>query len=129
MDYDEPLPPFETRYPGKLEACLKQPFQEFSGSELYESTAAKASILFYLIIKNHPFINGNKRMAVGIMLVWLHINGLWINVHPDRLYDVAMVAAGSEHSDKEHVLRALEELFKDKIINLNDKKTFQEQNI
>lgn len=70
LDYDKPIPDFITRQPHKLESCLRQPFQNFNGKDLYPTLINKAVLLFYLIIKNHPFENGNKRMAVTITLVF-----------------------------------------------------------
>lgn len=55
--FDEPIPDFSTRFPGILESCLATPFQTFSGKSLYPTVIGKASILFYLMIKNHPFQN------------------------------------------------------------------------
>ena len=53
-------------------------FQSFSGKDLYPTLATKASILFYLMIKNHPFQNGNKRIAITTLLTFLYENGKWI---------------------------------------------------
>jgi prophage maintenance system killer protein len=66
MPFNEPIPPFSTRFPGKLESCLEQPFQTFDNKSLYYFFIQKAAILFYLVVKNHPFNNGNKRMAVTL---------------------------------------------------------------
>lgn len=57
LAFDEPIPDFSTRYPNILESCLATPFQSFSGKSLYSGLISKASILFYLMIKNHPFQN------------------------------------------------------------------------
>lgn len=72
FSYDEPMPEFATRFPGKLESCLYQPFVEFDGKALHYHLTKKSAVLFYMIIKNHPFLNGNKRMAVTITLVFLY---------------------------------------------------------
>ena len=60
MTWNEPIPDFETRYPGKLESCLASPFQTFDKKDLYKGLIHKAAILFYLMIKNHPFQNATK---------------------------------------------------------------------
>ena len=64
LAFDEPIPDFTTRFPNRLESCVLTPFQTFSGKALYPTLVAKAGILFYLMIKNHPFQNGNKRIAI-----------------------------------------------------------------
>jgi len=61
LGYDEPIPSFGSRYPNILESCLAVPFQTFNRKNLYRGLVKKAAILFYLLIKNHPFQNGNKR--------------------------------------------------------------------
>jgi death-on-curing protein len=70
MSWDEPIPDFETRYPNVLESCIMVPFQKFNRKYLYPGLIGKAAILFYLLIKNHPFQNGNKRIAVTTLLVF-----------------------------------------------------------
>ena len=55
MSFNEPIPDFSTRFPNILESCLATPFQTFSGKSLYPNLISKASMLFYLMIKNHPF--------------------------------------------------------------------------
>ena len=93
MDYGEPMSEFSTRYPNKLESCLEQPFATFDGKDLYPTLLEKATLLFYLVIKNHPFENGNKRMAVMLMLVFLFKNHKFISVNPDSLYELALIVA------------------------------------
>jgi len=62
--WGEPIPDFETRYPNILEACIGAPFQTFDKKSLYKGLEEKAAVLFYGLVKNHPFQNGNKRIAV-----------------------------------------------------------------
>jgi len=57
LSFDEPIPDFSTRFPNILESCLATPFQSFFQKSLYPTLISKASILFYLMIKNHPFQN------------------------------------------------------------------------
>jgi death on curing protein len=51
------------RDPGGLEASLAQPQMTFGGVELYASLTEKAAALGFSLINNHPFIDGNKRIA------------------------------------------------------------------
>ncbi|MHC4679774.1 MAG: Fic family protein, partial [Planctomycetota bacterium] len=59
LTFEEPIPDYSTRFPHTLESCLLTPFQKFSRKPLYPTFVAKASILLYLLIKNHAFENGN----------------------------------------------------------------------
>jgi death-on-curing family protein len=113
MNYDsEPIPPFHTRSPGMLESCLSEPFQTFAGKDLYPSFSKKAAVLFYLVIKNHPFQNGNKRMSIVLAQVFCYVNKKWLDIPPDKLYQIAITVAESEAKDKESVVKTLEKAFK-----------------
>lgn len=108
MDYNEPIPDFVTRYPNVLESSLAVPFQEFGGRPAYRGLIGKASILFYLMIKNHPFQNGNKRIAMTTLLVFLYKNHKWLKVDRKNLYNFAVWVAESPAEFKDEVLRSIE---------------------
>ena len=105
---DEPIPDFSTRFPGILESCLGTPFQTFGGRALYPSLVARASILFYLIVKNHPFQNGNKRIAVTTLLYFLFKHGKWLNVDLPQFLNVTRWVAQSRSKEKDCVILAIE---------------------
>ena len=81
LSFDEPIPDFSTRFSN----VFVTPFQRFSGKALYPTLVAKASILFYLMIKNHPFQNGNKRIAITILLTFLFCNGKWLKADTQEM--------------------------------------------
>ena len=60
---------------GMLESALANPFQSFGDVELYPSIQAKAAQLCFGIVKNHPMIDGNKRLGTHVMLVFMALNG------------------------------------------------------
>ena len=60
---------------GMLESALSNPFQSFGDVELYPSIQAKAAQLCFSIVKNHPMIDGNKRLGTHVMLVFMALNG------------------------------------------------------
>ena len=60
---------------GMLDSALANPFQSFGNKELYPSVQAKAAQLCFGIVKNHPMIDGNKRLGTHVMLVFLALNG------------------------------------------------------
>lgn len=112
MNYDnEPIPPFHTRSPGVLESCLGEPFQTFDGESLHTSFSRKSAVLFYLVIKNHPFQNGNKRMAVVLTAIFCYVNKRWLNIEPKDLYDIACDVANSKPNEKERFIIVLEKTF------------------
>jgi len=118
LSFNEPIPDFSTRYPNILESCLATPFQTFTGKSCYPSLINKASILFYLLIKNHPFQNGNKRIAMTTLFVFLYKNTKWLRVDTQELYNFTMWIAQSPPRFKEETLRAINKFVKANIAGL-----------
>lgn len=118
MTWDEPIPDFGTRFPNVLESCMKVPFQTFSAKPLYQGLIGKAAILFYLLIKNHPFENGNKRIAVMTLLVFLTKNRKWLTVPNDAFYKIAVKVAESDPKLKDRYVNILKSFLKANIVNL-----------
>jgi len=59
-----------------LESAVESAFQSFGGVDLYPTVIEKAAKLAYGIAMNHPFADGNKRIAAAAMLLFLKLNGL-----------------------------------------------------
>ena len=112
MSFNEPIPDFSTRFPNILESCVATPFQSFGGKSLYPDIISKASILFYLMIKNHPFQNGNKRIAMTTLFVFIHKNNKWIKVDAQELYNFTMWIAQSPSKFKAETVKAIEKFLK-----------------
>lgn len=113
LSWDEPICDFSTRYPGILESCLRKTFQTYDGRDLYPNLADKAANLFYFMNKNHPFLNGNKRIAVTTLLVFLSLNGKWLKVNPEALYQMAVDVAASKPSYKDSVVKEIKRFLLD----------------
>ena len=107
MEWDEPIPEFSTRYPKVLESCIATPFVTFDSNYLYRGLKAKAAILFYLLIKDHPFQNGNKRIAVTALLIFLMKNKHWMKVGTREFYNFAAWVASSPSELKEDTVNAV----------------------
>lgn len=118
MGFNEPIPDFSTRFTGKLESCLAQPFQKFSKKSLYRGFTAKAAVMFYLLVKNHPFQNGNKRIAITSLFVFLHKNKKWLRVDTRELYNFAVWVAESNPRLRHEVLLAIEKFLSGYIVDL-----------
>ena len=119
LPFEEPIPSFSTRFPNILESCLATPFQSFSQKSLYQGLKLKASILFYLMLKNHPFQNGNKRIAMTTLLVFLYMNKKWIKADLQELFNFAIWVASSPPQFKDEVVKAIEKFLKLHIVKLN----------
>jgi death on curing protein len=120
MRWNEPIPEFSTRYPNVLESCLAVPFQKFARRNLYEGLESKAAILFYLMIKNHPFQNGNKRIAVTTLLLFLYKNKKWLDVSNETLYRFSILVAQSPAEIKSEIVTLVENFLNKYIKNLSD---------
>jgi death-on-curing family protein len=112
LSFSEPIPDYSTRFPNILESCLAAPFQTFDGKSLYPTLLDKAALLFYLMIKNHPFRNGNKRIAMTTLFVFLYMNKKWLRVDPQALYNFTVWIAASPASLKDDTVRGIARFMK-----------------
>ena len=79
-----------------LDSALSAPFQTFDGEDVYPSLQQKASRLCFGLVKNHPFVDGNKRIGAHIMLVFLALNGIELQYTQTELSDtILQLAAGT----------------------------------
>ncbi len=115
LSFNEPIPDFSTPFPNVLESCVVTPFQRFSGKSLYPSLIAKAAILFYLMIKNHPFQNGNKRIAITTLLTFLLGNGKWLKADNQELYNFTVWVAQSPAEFKDQVVSAIQKFIRGRL--------------
>ena len=84
---------------GMLDSALNAPFQTFGGEDVYPSLQQKAARLCFGLVKNHPFLDGNKRIGAHVMLVFLALNGIELQHTQTELSDVILqLAAGTIQS-------------------------------
>lgn len=79
-----------------LESALLSPFQSFDDKDLFPSIQAKAARLGYGIIKNHPFVDGNKRIGTHLMLLFLYFNNVELSYTQEELSEIVLMIASSE---------------------------------
>jgi len=93
---------------GALQAAAARPRATFEGDDLYPDLISKAAALMESVIKNHPFIDGNKRTAITATGIFLQRNGCRLDASQDDLYRFTMaMATGSRGvKDAEEWLRA-----------------------
>lgn len=75
-----------------LDSALESAFQTFGGAELYPSIEEKGARLGYSLIANHAFVDGNKRIGVFVMLIFLEVNGIELDCTNE---DVAAAGLGT----------------------------------
>jgi prophage maintenance system killer protein len=96
-------------------------YQTFNKKELYPSLDEKAAMLLYLAVKNHSFIDGNKRIAAALFLMYLNRNNYLYRPNGEkRIADNALVAlclmiASSNPKEKDIIVKVVVNL-----INLNN---------
>ena len=80
---------------GLLDSALAAPFQSFEGRTPYPSLQQKAARLGYGLVKDHPFVDGNKRIGAHAMLVFLALNRIEMDYTQEELADTFLnLAAG-----------------------------------
>ena len=85
---------------GSLASAMSSPFHSFEGNDLFPSIQQKAARLAYGLVKNHPFIDGNKRIGAHAMLVFLAVNGIELSYEQQELIDVILSVASGETDRK-----------------------------
>jgi len=83
---------------GLLESAVHTPFQSFNGTDAYPSLQQKAARLCYGLVKNHAFLDGNKRIGVHAMLVFLSLNNIELEYSQEELSDIILKIAAGECS-------------------------------
>ena len=81
---------------GLLDSALSNPFQLFGGEELYPSIQAKAAQLCFGLVRNHPMLDGNKRLGAHVMLVFLALNGYELSYTQQELSNTILSLASGE---------------------------------
>jgi death on curing protein len=84
-----------------LESALAVPATTFGGSYLHGDLHEMAAAYLFHLVKNHPFVDGNKRTGLMAMLVFLGLNGLRLEASEDELTDVVLAVADGRISKAE----------------------------
>ncbi|MCK5058668.1 MAG: type II toxin-antitoxin system death-on-curing family toxin [Candidatus Aminicenantes bacterium] len=79
-----------------FESALAQPRATFDGIELYPDIIAKAAALGFLLVANHPFVDGNKRVGHAAMEVFLVLNGCEIEATVDDQEQIILAVASGQ---------------------------------
>lgn len=97
---------------GKLEGILAAIYQNIFGLEVYPSLEEKAAHLLYFIVKDHPFIDGCKRIAATLFLEFLNRNHALIKngkiiISNDTLVAITVLTAESNPEEKEVIIKLI----------------------
>jgi len=81
---------------GLIESALAQPKVTFGGEELYPDLVGKAAALAYSFAKNHGFIDGNKRIALASLDMFLRVNDHKLDASIEVVVNTILAVASSE---------------------------------
>ncbi len=87
---------------GLLQSAIAQPKASFNEQFLHTDLYEMAAAYLFHIARNHPFLDGNKRVALATALVFLDFNSVEIHAQPDSLYEIT-VAAAEGKADKTQI--------------------------
>lgn len=99
---------FHPRDAGLLASALARPATTVFGADAYETLELKAAVLLESLARNHALVDGNKRTAWTLMVLFLWINGHQHDMAPDTAFDLVLgVARGElEPLDAAAIIRA-----------------------
>jgi death-on-curing protein len=86
---------------GLLESALAMPEATYADEELHSTLYEKAAAYLFHLVKNHPFVDGNKRIALAVALIFLAMNDIRIEATDDELVDTVLGAAEGRISKAE----------------------------
>lgn len=87
-----------------LESAVAQPHASFDGADLYPTLAAKGAALAFSLVRNHPFVDGNKRAGHAALETFLVLNGFEIESSVPEQEWVFLSLAGGSLSREDFVL-------------------------
>ncbi len=79
-----------------LDSALESAFQTFDGKELYPTKEEKGARIGCSLISNHAFVDGNKRIGMYVLLIFLETNGIKIRPSVDEVARVGLALAAGE---------------------------------
>ncbi len=104
---NEATPLFGNERDHAFDSILSNIEQTFGGEPLYQSAEERAAHLLYFIIKDHPFTDGNKRIACFMFLLYLKLQNIIIKLNENGLVALALLIAESDPVQKDLMIRLI----------------------
>ena len=98
----------EVRDVGLLESASARPRSTAFGEDAYPSIHGKAAALLHSIARNHPLVDGNKRLALASSIAFYGLNGFRLTLSNDEAYELVIAVAAGELDDVERIAGRLE---------------------
>ncbi len=109
---------FGNEFDHKFESVAKNIYQTFGGKELYQSIENKAAHFLYFAIKDHPFVDGNKRIGSFLFIYFLDKNNYLFHesgerkINDNALVALALLVAASDPKEKDQMIALIAQLVK-----------------
>lgn len=102
------------RSAGSIEGIVGNVMQSFGGSDVYQTVEEKASHLLYFVVKNHPFIDGNKRSGAFAFVWFLRKTKVKTmhNINPSALTALTLLVAESDPAKKDQMVALITQMLK-----------------
>lgn len=104
----------QERTPGSIEGIVGNVMQSFNGNDVYKTIEEKATHLLYFIVKNHPFVDGNKRSGAFAFIWFLRKTKIKTmrNINPNALTALTLLIAESDPNKKEKMVALVTQMLK-----------------
>ena len=99
---------------GKLNGILEAIEQTAFGQEVYSSLEEKASNLLYFLVKDHPFVDGCKRIAASLFIIYLHKNNS-LYISNGTLVSLVLLIAESKPEEKDIMIKVIMSILNKKL--------------
>jgi death-on-curing protein len=97
----------EVRDIGLLESAAARPRSTAFGDDAYPSLHDKAAALLHSVARNHPLIDGNKRLSLAATIAFYGLNGMRLTLSNDEAYELVMAIASGQLDDVEPIAERL----------------------
>ncbi|MGI6585787.1 MAG: type II toxin-antitoxin system death-on-curing family toxin [Lutisporaceae bacterium] len=84
-----------------IDSALNRAFASFDGKDLYESIEEKISVIATSMVKNHGFVDGNKRIGIAVMLLLLQLNEIVVQYIQTELIELGLNIASGNYSEQD----------------------------
>ena len=98
---------FQMRDVGLLESASARAQATAFGRDAYPTVHAKAAALLHSVARNHPLVDGNKRLALAATIAFYGVNGLRLTLSNDEAYELVVAVAAGELDDVQQIAERL----------------------
>ncbi|MBT1546114.1 type II toxin-antitoxin system death-on-curing family toxin [Curtobacterium aurantiacum] len=98
---------------GLLEAAVARPAASVGGNDAYPTLVDKAAALVHSAVRNHALVDGNKRLGLMLLVVFLGVNGVRLHASNDQAYDFIVAIAEGELDAVPEIAAALSSMVSD----------------